>query len=522
MSQNNRIIGATILLMGVAFLSKIIGFVREVFIAAQFGISQQADIFVTVSKIPTLVLTISGGALAAALVPLLIKLRTEHDESRLNKLTGRMFTLTGLLMLGFALLLGFFAKQFVDVYVLGFNDEAKALTVQLIRIILPAIVAIGLISLFAAVLNAHHHFFVPSLGPLFYSAGVIIATIFFSARYGVKSLVIGMVIGFLLQLLVILAQVIKQGVVIKPLLGIDEDIKQVGKLILPILIGVGAFQVNTIVDQMMASTLVEGSLAALNYANRITQLPISIFVGSMVLPLLPAIAEKIAAKDLAGTVQLLSKSHRLLGILLLPVIGLFVGLGEPLITMVFQRGEFDVQATQTTSLALAFYAFTILPFAMRDVMTRALYSLQDTWTPVVNSILLVAVNVILMLIFVPRFGMIAIAGSTSISSIFGYWRLRSKLNKKLAIQSKKAEGIIWLKIWFNAILFTIVSWGSYQLLYLIWQNPTGLELWLRTLISLSLGAGLYIYLVLRLKTSEVTWIKERITRGKFLTKKGSD
>ncbi|KXG44531.1 lipid II flippase MurJ [Tepidibacillus decaturensis] len=167
MSQAKKILGATILLMGVTFLSKIIGFLREVFIAAEFGTSHQADIFVAVSTIPNLLLTITGGALSAALIPLIIRLRNQKETERLKKLVSSTFTLTSLVMIGLASLLFLFVEEFAGVYVMGFGEEAKNLTVEMIQIIIPALIAIGLISLFSSILNAYQHFLIPSLGPIF-------------------------------------------------------------------------------------------------------------------------------------------------------------------------------------------------------------------------------------------------------------------------------------------------------------------------------------------------------------------
>ncbi|KXG44530.1 hypothetical protein U473_11255 [Tepidibacillus decaturensis] len=325
-----------------------------------------------------------------------------------------------------------------------------------------------------------------------------------------------MAVGIGLQLILALFVTIKKGISFQPRIWWNEDIKQVGELILPIFIGIGAFQLNTIADRMLASTLPEGSLAALNYANRVTQLPLSLFVGSMVLPLFPMIADKISKQDIEGTKELLSRSYHLLGILLLPVIGVFVALAEPIISILFQRGQFDADAAQLTAIALAAYSFTILPFAMRDVITRALYSLQDTWTPVVNSVILVAINVALMVIFVPRLGMIAVAGSTSISSIIAYIRLRRKLVKKIGTLDVTQERKIWWKIWRNALIFTAITWGSYQGLLLIWSKPMGIELWLRTFVSLAIGGLLYIFLTFKMDTPEVDWLK---TRAKKLLRK---
>ncbi len=340
----------------------------------------------------------------------------------------------------------------------------------------------------------------------------IIALILFADKYGVQSLIIGYTIGILFQLILLIVVIIKKGISFNFKITFNEDLKLFGFLIFPFLISIGVFQINMVVDKMMASTLAEGSLAALNYAYRVTQLPLSIFVGAMVLPLFPLIAENISKDNIDGAKNILASSYRLLGILLLPVMGAYIALAQPIIAIIYQRGEFGVTALENTSMALIFYTFIILPFSMRDIITRVLYSLQDTWTPVINSIFLVAINITLMIIFVPIFGLIAVAGSTSISAILGYLRIRHKLIKKIGKLSDNKQKGIWITIYKNAIIFTLVTWLIYKGLNIVWSSPLGIDLWIRTLLSLTIGGIIYIYLTLRMDTDEVKWLKERLKK----------
>lgn len=511
MIKKNKIVGATLLLMGVAFASKIIGFIRVQFIGYYFGTSHEADAFIMAFTIPTLLLTISGGALSAALIPMIIRLRNQGEVVRLKSLIGSMFSLTTLIMVGVTVVLYLFLEPFTGLYAGGKSAEEQASVLGMLKIIVPAFIAIGLISLFSSILNAYKHYFIPSLGPIFYSLGIIIAIVFFSEAYGIESLMVGMAIGIMLHLIFAFAAIIAKKVTLSPKIIWNNDIKKVGILIVPFFISIGAFQLNTLVDRMMAFSLEDGSVVALNMGYTVNQLPLSIFVGAMVLPLFPMIADKISNQDLDGTKELLSRSYRLLGILLLPVMGAFIFLAQPIITILFLRGAFDLESVRITSLALIFYSFTLLPFAMRDVITRAFYSLQDTWTPVINSVILVAINITLMLILVPKFGIIGVAGSTSIASIFAYIRIRRKLIQRIGATASQDSKTWWL-IWRNAVLFTLLTWGVYHGLLLIWQEPTGIQLWVRTLVSFAVGGLTYSMLTLRLKTSEVEWLVQRFKR----------
>ena len=318
-----------------------------------------------------------------------------------------------------------------------------------------------------------------------------------------------MTAGVILEVLLGLTIALKRGIRFAPRIWWNSDLKEVGYLIVPILISLGVFQVNTLVDRMFASTLQEGSLAALNYAYRVTQLPLSLFVGSMVVPLFPMFSKKVSASDMEGLKDLLARSYHILGILLLPVVAIFIVLPEPLIAVLFQRGEFGSRAVELTGLALATYSLMILPYAMRDVITRVMYSMKDTWTPVINSVIMVLLNITLMALLVPRLGMVGITASVAISTTFAFLRLRHKLVKKIGVVETKAQNI-WLAILGNTAVFSAGAWLLYRALMLVWTEPVGPDLWLRTFVSLGASGILYVLLTLRLKAPEVEWIKTRL------------
>lgn len=508
-SQNNKILSAALLLISVNIISKLVAFLREVFVASHFGTTSSADIFVAVSTIPNLLLTITGGALSAALIPIIIRLRHQKEDQRLKQLIGSVFSLTGLLMAAFALLLYLFVGDVADHYVMGFSPEAKKMTVEMLKIILPALVGIGLVSFFASVLNAYEHYFIPSLGPVFYSTGIIVAAAFFADKYGVKSLAVGMTAGVALELALGLTVMLYRGIRFSPRILLNEDVREVGRLIVPILISLGVFQINTVVDRAFSSTLHEGSLAALSYAYKLTQLPLSLFVGSMVVPLFPMLSKKISASDMEGLKELLAGSYHLLGILLLPAVGAFIFMAKPLIAVLYQRGQFDIQAVQTTALALATYSLMIFPFAMRDVITRVMYSMKDTRTPVINSVIMVVLNISLMVFLVPRLGMVGITASVAISTTFAYIRLRHKLVRMIGSVEPDGKGI-WLRIVFNSAVFTALSWVLYRGLMFIWPEPVGVALWLRTFTSLGVSGIIYLLLTLQIEAPEVDWLRVRL------------
>lgn len=127
-------------------------------------------------------------------------------------------------------------------------------------------------------------------------------------------------------------------------------------------------------------------------------------------------------------------------------------------------------------------------------MTRAFYSLKDTWTPVINSVIMVAINIGLMLLLVPKLGMIGIAGSTSIASIVAYIRLRHLLRKRIGAFQSEKNSKAWWRILFNTLVFTLTALALYYGLAYFWSNPTGVHLYARTIISFAIAGAIYLYL----------------------------
>ena len=138
-----------------------------------------------------------------------------------------------------------------------------------------------------------------------------------------------------------------------------------------------------------------------------------------------------------------------------------------------------------------------------------MYSMKDTWTPVINSVIMVLLNITLMALLVPRLGMVGITASVAISTTFAFLRLRHKLVKKIGVVETKAQSI-WLAILGNTAVFSAGAWLLYRALMLVWTEPVGPDLWLRTFVSLGASGILYVLLTLRLKAPEVEWIKTRL------------
>ena len=209
--------------------------------------------------------------------------------------------------------------------------------------------------------------------------------------------------------------------------------RRVAALTLPVFAGTMLLQVNTIVDRMFASGLPVGSISALNYAGKVNGMIVSIVAASISTVALPALSRAAANKDLARLRGTMLLAIRGMNLIIIPMtVGMLV-LCRPLVQLLFERGAFDAHATSLTATALLYLSLGLFAYALRDIFSRAFYALQDTVTPMINSGITIAVNIVLLVLLVPPYGLAGMAGATSLSGVFSgiqlFWRLRRKIGQ---------------------------------------------------------------------------------------------
>ncbi len=213
---------------------------------------------------------------------------------------------------------------------------------------------------------------------------------------------------------------------------------------LPATLGLGVFQINAFVDTICASYLIEGSPTALYYANRLMQLPLAIFATSVATVSLPTMSAFMANKDKEGLLKTLSTSVKMIFFLLMPAsIGLII-LGKPIVALLFQRGRFDVFATNLTTQALLFYSMGLISYGGVKVVASAFYSMQDTKTPLQVSIIAMLLNVELNFIFMRFMGVGGLALATAISSTVNVSLLLFLLRRRIGkLQGGETLNFFW-------------------------------------------------------------------------------
>lgn len=329
------------------------------------------------------------------------------------------------------------------------------------------------------------------------------------------ALAIGTVIGLIAQWLFMSYDIRKLDFQFKPQISLNHPgLRKMGLLILPVIIGKGAADINILVDRMLASSLVEGSIAALNYSTRIYLLIDTILALSLAKALFPELSEMAIVNDMKGYVNSLKKSLIGLSIIVFPFsVGLII-LREPIIRLVYERGAFDVTATALTAFALLFYTLGLPALSLRQVVLRAYYALQDTRTPMIIGLLTVVINIVLNLILIRYLDHGGLALATSIATTTGFLLLIWHLRKKVGSIGGMSMIISGAKIMTASLIMGFV-------VYYLQIYVGGLGILSGTISDIvllltcgSLGAVLYFIIIKLLKIEEFDWVWRKIV-GRF-------
>lgn len=420
MARKPGIARAAALLAMLAAVSQVLGFVRDAVIAAVYGAGSELDAYLVAQGLMNLVLALAAGAMAKSIVPPLSRSAADGDVSRSNRTLQTTLTVTVGVLLAGSVVMWLAAEQVVALMAPGFDDATSRLAQDLTRIVLISTVFVAATNLLAAAAQAHGRFFHSGVQGIPFNLVMIAAAAWFGNEYGVQALAVGFVIGSAVRCAVQLPAVRACRLRLRPRLAVrDADFREVLHLAPPILLSTAVVSVNTLVDRAVGSTQGEGTIAALSFGWRIVTLVDSLLVVTVAAALYPAFSAVGAAERRHQMRALVDRSLAVMLVLLAPVVALLVVAAEPLVSLVFGRGDFDSAAVRLTSLAVVAYAVSAAGLGLRVIVTRAFFAVGDGRTPVVLAVATMGVNVVGDLTLGVAYGVPGLAASTSVSLILG-------------------------------------------------------------------------------------------------------
>jgi putative peptidoglycan lipid II flippase len=483
--------------------SRMLGVARETVLAALFGAGTEMDAYNVAFRVPNLLRDLfAEGAMTAAFVPTFTRRLTEHGREAAWRL-GNLVINSLLLVTGALVVLGIiFAAPIIHTIAPKFGETPGKLelTTQLTRIMLPFLTTIAVSVAMMGMLNSLRRFFIPALSPAMFNVATIVcafALVPVMPAVGlpeIAGIAIGTLVGGLGQILLQWPVLRREGFRYRPILDFkDPDLREVLRLIGPGTLGLAAVQINVVVNTILASSEPEGAVSWLMYAFRLMYLPIGLFGVSIATAALPDIARHAAAADLPSIRRTVSGALRMMLMLNVPAtLGLIV-LAQPIVALLLEHGKFNPSDTTATAAALMFYAPGLLGYSAVKIASPTFYSLRDSRTPVVVSVLSVLANLAINLALVRVMGFRGLALGTALAAMFNALTLLWLLERRLDGLEGRRIATALLKILVASMVMSVVAW--YTSAWLTRAIPDDALLWKAVRVAAAIGAGVVALIV---------------------------
>lgn len=500
--------------------SQLAGLVRRILVAQAFGATIELDAFIAANRVSeTLFNLIAGGALGSAFIPTFTAFLAKGERKSAWKLASAVanLVLISLSLLGFIAFI--FAPQIVRYALapgLASDPQLLQLTVSLLRIQLVSAILFGLSGLIMGILNSHQVFLIPALTPAMYQLGMIFGVLVLSPHIGIYGLAWGVVLGAFLHLLLQVPSLLKQRGTYSFNLGIGNPaVGEVIRLMIPRLLGVAVVQLNFWVNAALASQMSAGSLVGVDYGFSLMLMAQAVIAQSVATAMMPTLASQYALGRMDDVRHSLAATLR--GVLFLAVpasVGLIL-LRQPIITLLYQRGNFNSRSTDLVAWALLWYAAGLVGHSLLEILARAFYALHNTKTPVMVGVVAMGLNVVFSFSFSAIFVQLGwmphggLALANSLATAFEAVVLLILIRKRL----KGIYSITLIKGFGQSLAASLLM----GLAIFAWlQQLTAFPAWLKALGGMVIGGGVYMISVWVMRVPEVQSltriIKERIAR----------
>lgn len=443
MHERTRLMQAAGVVGIATLLSRLLGFARDAAIAWYFGAGFASDAFIAAFRLPNLFRRLLGeGAFSSAVVPVFTEVMVAHGKQESNRLAAAALRLLALILFFSVIACMAAAPLLVRLMAPGFVAEKYELTLYLTRIMLPYLFFVCLVALCGGILNVYNHFAAPALAPVMLNLGIIGAIFLIAPHLNVPvvGLAIGVIIGGALQLTLQVPPLARQGIFFwckGPVF--HPAMRRIARLMLPVIVGGAVYQINILISTLLGTLLAEGSVTVLYFADRLVQFPLGLFAIAATTAVLPSLSRQAAASDWPGLKETLGQGLRIILFLTFPaMIGLMI-LREPIVALLFERGEFDAAAVRLTAGALSYYAIGLWAFATVRIVAAGFFALQDTRTPLLAALASIGVNLVLGMALMKSMAQNGLALATSVASMVNLAILVFGINARL-------EGLPWRRL----------------------------------------------------------------------------
>ena len=493
--MGKRLFNATVLVGSMTLVSRLLGFVRDMLIARLFGVDLVTDAFFVAFKIPNLLRRLfTEGAFAHALVPTMAEYTKKGDNHALKQFIGKA---AGTLAV-WALLITFIGVVLAPLLILilapGFAWQGSQydLAVTLLQVTLPYGFFIVLVAFAGAILNAQGNFAIPAITPIFLNICMIATAIWLAPIMDVPitALAWGVFAAGIVQLLFQVPSLIRLGLLPKFTVRFkDSEVIRLNKLLIPSIFSASVTQINLLLDTLIASFLVNGSVSWLYYSDRLVEFPLGILGMGLATVILPNLANNHAANDTVAFSATLDWGLRLVLLVGMPAtIGLFA-LAEPMLSTLFQYNEFTMSDVHMAGQSLKAYAVGLLGYLLIKILVPGFSARQDLKTPVRYGMYAMITSLALNILAIPL-AHAGLALATSLGACINAALLLKKLLQEKIYQPRNGWLLFMVRVTLASGLMS--AWLTYFVDNSWWEHWGAVERAVNLVKWISIGCLVYV------------------------------
>jgi putative peptidoglycan lipid II flippase len=459
---------STALFSAATGLSRLLGLLREIVAANYFGARGPINAFTVAFQIPNLVRAlVADAALSSAFVPVFSELLEKGERARAWRVASTVFWLFLLVVWAVTALFVLLAPLLMPPLTDAYDD----LTVTLAQILFPIVVLIGLFGIVTGILNSYERFSIPALTPVFWNLAIIVGLVIGVPRAESDSGKLyvyagSIVVGTVIQLLLPLPWLRGLDGRLRLALDVrDPAVRQVFRLMGPVMLGLGLINVNAVIGTVVASRLIDPTIApnAIDKAFRVYMLPQGMFSVAVATILYPSLARLAARRDVPGFRAVVASGLRQINFMLVPAAVVSIVLAEPIVRLLYERGAFQPDETRVVAAALAAFSIGLTFNGMMLMLNRGFFSLQAPWVPTFAALALVVLNTALYLVFY-RVGAWGIPLAISLANVAGVVLLFAALRRRVGSLELAETSRSFVRVALASAALAVVAYGVWRAL----------------------------------------------------------
>ena len=515
MSAKTGVARAALLITAGGLASRILGLVREQLAAGYFGSGDDVAAIQIADNVQTLLFDlVVSGMLQAALVPVLVMYAAAPDRQQLRRISGAVATVA-VLIVGVACVLGWlFTPEIVRVMTsLGAEDSARsgatvALTEELVRIVLPGVLFLALGTVLSAVLYSLNEPAGPAMALAARNLAVVVAIVIFAGSLGVKSMAFGVLIGGALVAAIQVPWLVRLKALPIPNLALrDPAVRQIGRLYLPVFLGLIVSTIQVVIDRNLAWRAEADALGAMRYATTLVQSVLGLVAAAISLAALPVLATHFTNRDERRFEETLLHAFRLVTVLILPAVFTLAVLARPVTRLLFEHGETGPSEARSIAIVLVAYLPGTLFAAFDQILIYAFYARRSTWIPVLVGVGAVGAYFAVAAALSDRYGAAGLAIANSVQFISHTLILGWLFRRRLAgIVGRYLPALIWATAGAIACAAT-----AFVTAWLVRRSTSGwIDEFGAVLLPVAVGGAIYVAVIMRSGIDEVGMVTDRL------------